>query len=310
MFHVHHLHRCCSANLNLEGNFKNLGDAGVLALSLAAAPRLHTLNLSGCAQVTSAALMQIFTSCHVLRSVDLSNVPAFTDREARSLVDVCPALCALRADCSKLSAGALVHVVTRVGARLEALSLQYCRTVTDAVLQALLMNCTNVQDLNFYGCTALTSDGVSALQTPLPRLRLLDISLCNAINDRTLLHILAHAPALQWLALFHCAAGTSAVRASCFFFFPLALAHSLISVRSFNCAFYLYILRVHSINVTDARASAHTLAALAISRRARVHRVRRARRGDSARDHAAPAGADHVGGRRQSEARLVGQCTG
>jgi hypothetical protein len=131
-------------HLSLEGNFKNLNDAGIAALVQASAYSLTSLNLSGCAQLSTTVLNTIATQCRNLVTINLTDLPNMKDNILVTL-SMIPTLKEAILDCAKLTPVGLSRFFSLMGPRLEKLSLKYVRTVSDAVLSELARHCPSLR---------------------------------------------------------------------------------------------------------------------------------------------------------------------
>jgi hypothetical protein len=223
-------------SLQLEGVFSCALDDGLKALSRNS-PNVAVLNLSGCAQISGDCLTDLFTKWHHLTTVNLACLPQLSDRQLRTLVDLCPSVTNVTLDSNTLNGPVLSYAVNRIGARLEYLSMQYCRAVNDDVFKDVLRSCPNLRHLDVHACHSITDFGVLNAATPLSRLSTINLSLCTLLTERSVLLLMRLSPNLQRLSLFRSNGATNNVRFNFFLIFNP-------SARHLNCTCFRYFRQI------------------------------------------------------------------
>ncbi|GMH11903.1 hypothetical protein Nepgr_013744 [Nepenthes gracilis] len=99
----------------------------------------------------------------------------------------------------------VVLAVTKLhGATLKTLNLDGCRKVTDVGLESIAENCLVIYDLDISQC-AITDFGISSLACLKKlNLRILSLSGCSMVSDKSLPYLVKLGRTLMGLNLQHC----------------------------------------------------------------------------------------------------------
>jgi len=167
-------------SLNLSGCY-NLTDAALDAAFCREVPSLKQLNLSLCKDVSESSLAKIAHHCKALESLDLSG-------------------------CTRVNNGALFFISHM--RRMRQLSLRSCREVGDVGLQHLAGGARDaglhsLQSLSLQDCQKVTDEGLKHLASGLKALESINLSFCVSVTD-TGLKSLARLPSLAALNLRSC----------------------------------------------------------------------------------------------------------
>ena len=175
-----------------------------------ACPKIQSLNLSDCRNLTNATIDKLPKG---LQSLDLSSCKKLTD--AAALKKLPTGLLSLNLiDCWKLTDAAIDKFpaglqsldlsrckqltdasIDNLPKDLQTLYLDYCGKLTDAAMDNLPIG---LQSLNLYGCTPLTDAIIDKLPAGL---QTLGLSGCEKLTDAAIDKL---PKGLQWLGLSHC----------------------------------------------------------------------------------------------------------
>jgi F-box and leucine-rich repeat protein GRR1 len=193
--------------------------------------RLERINLNGCKQLTSTALMKTITCWPALISLDLSKcADAVDDRVVMEIATHCPKLqnvyftgCHQLTDtsltylashcpklkriylgqCSKLT-DATAIALSEHCPRLIEIEFSECSNITDAALWAILPVYPQLRDLRLRNCVRITDDAFSALPMHNPYMRVLDLTSCSLLTDAAVETIVRRCPRLRKIYLCKC----------------------------------------------------------------------------------------------------------
>ncbi|XP_020262100.1 F-box protein SKP2A-like isoform X2 [Asparagus officinalis] len=178
-----------------------------LVLSLAPKfAKLQTLSLrQNKPQLEDNGVETIANYCHDLRELDLSKSLRLSDQSLYALAHGCPRLTKLNiSGCSSLGDAALAYL-TSFCRNLKNLNLCGCvRAASDRALQAIGLNCRQLQTLNLGWCETVTDKGVIGLALGCPDLRALDLCGCILITDESVIALANGCPHLRSLGLYYC----------------------------------------------------------------------------------------------------------
>ncbi|ONK56710.1 uncharacterized protein A4U43_C10F11930 [Asparagus officinalis] len=178
-----------------------------LVLSLAPKfMRLQALSLrQNKPQLVDDGVETIANYCHDLRDLDLSKSLRLSDRSLYALAHGCPRLVKLNiSGCSAFSDSGLAYL-TGFCRNLKYLNLCGCvRAASDRALQAIALNCGQMQTLNLGWCEAVSDKGVVSLALGCPDLRAVDLCGCILITDESVIALANGCPDLRSLSLYYC----------------------------------------------------------------------------------------------------------
>ncbi|XP_066524357.1 protein AMN1 homolog [Hoplias malabaricus] len=153
-------------------------------------PRLRTIILRKCVNITSEGLLSLASHCPCLQVVDLTGCSAVTDSGVQALARNCQYLEVLSLmGCPRVSDIALTEIgancrflysiyfggtdVTDKGVTslatgvccqsLKELQMVRCHNLTDKAVAAVLSSCANIRIFNFHGCPLITDKSREAL---------------------------------------------------------------------------------------------------------------------------------------------------
>uniref|UniRef100_A0A667HKH0 F-box/LRR-repeat protein 15-like leucin rich repeat domain-containing protein n=1 Tax=Lynx canadensis TaxID=61383 RepID=A0A667HKH0_LYNCA len=120
-------------------------------------PKLDSLVLSSCSQVTDVSLVEISTYLRTLRYLDVSGCRQITNAGIHALARSCHQLKYLDLSSTGISKRGVCSLANYCHISLECVKLSFCKNVTLDVVKKLCKNCRRLKILHLYGCT-ITSD--------------------------------------------------------------------------------------------------------------------------------------------------------
>ncbi|CAN3355936.1 hypothetical protein DICA1_D20032 [Diutina catenulata] len=195
-------------------------------------PKLERLTLVNCTKLTHEPIAAVLQHCDRLQSIDLTGIAAIHDDIIDALATNCPRLQGLYAPgCKYVSEEAIVRLLTSCP-MLKRVKFNGSHKITDVAIEALHANCKSLVELDLHNCPNVTDEylrlifrdltqlrefrisnaaGVTdrlfelvPLDTKLEKLRIVDISGCNAITDRMVERLVQAAPKLRNVVLSKC----------------------------------------------------------------------------------------------------------
>ncbi|CAN6455129.1 unnamed protein product [Victoria cruziana] len=170
---------------------------------------LHSLTIRDCSGFRSHGVSVVAKMCPHLQNVDFSGVSGLSDSDLLSLTENCKAgLTKVNLNgCVDLTDDAIIRLVMLRGGSLRLLNLGGCRNLTDESLKAILSNCPLLQELDMSGCS-ITDKGFFPLYSSykglLPDLRILSLSGCSQVSEKSLVVLGCLSGSLVGLNLQHC----------------------------------------------------------------------------------------------------------
>lgn len=142
--------------------------------------QLQGLNISGCLKVTNESLIKVAEQCRKIKRLKLNYCSQVTDDTVMAFAMSCP--------------------------NILELDLQNCKLVTDAPITAMMRHGQSLRELRLAGCELITDAAFLNLPNDktYEHLRILDLTSCNRITDRTVEKIIHVAPRLRNLVLAKC----------------------------------------------------------------------------------------------------------
>lgn len=198
----------------------------------AGCPKLERLTLVNCTKLTHGPITRVLSNCDRLQLIDMTGVQDIQDSIIMALAQHCTRLQGLYAPgCGNISEEAIIALL-RACPMLKRIKFNNSDHITDASILAMyenckllveidLHNCPNVLDLHlrsiFHELTQLRefrisnaagiTDGLFELVPDdhvLDKLRIIDVTGCNAITDRLVERMVRCAPRLRNVVLSKC----------------------------------------------------------------------------------------------------------
>ncbi|KAG5417805.1 GRR1 [Candida metapsilosis] len=229
-FKTHWDYRQFIKRLNLSFMTK-LVDDKLLSLFVGC-PKLERLTLVNCAKLTRTPITNVLQGCERLQSIDLTGVTDIHDDIINALADNCPRLQGLYAPgCGNVSEATIIKLLKSCP-MLKRLKFNSSSNITDASIQAMYDNCKALVEIDLHGCENVTDQYLKKIflelnqlrefrisSAPgitdklfelipdgyiLEKLRIIDITGCNAITDRLVEKLVVCAPRLRNVVLSKC----------------------------------------------------------------------------------------------------------
>ncbi|KAH6943461.1 hypothetical protein HPB50_021693 [Hyalomma asiaticum] len=193
----------------------SVSDRGLESL-LAAAPRVSSLELFGCNELTDAGLWAALRP--TVTSLTLADCINVADETLAAVAQLLPALRELNLQAYHVTDASLAHLGGGLGgsqhhhhqqhhhpqSQLVVLRLRSCWELTNQGLVQLVQAVPQLRELSLSGCTKISDDGVELLAENMRQLRVLDLSWCPRITDASLEFIACDMTQLQQLTLDRC----------------------------------------------------------------------------------------------------------
>lgn len=195
-------------------------------------PKLERLTLVNCAKLTRTPITNVLQGCERLQSIDLTGVTDIHDDIINALADNCPRLQGLYAPgCGNVSEPTIIKLLKGCP-MLKRLKFNSSTNITDASIQVMYENCKALVEIDLHGCENVTDQYLKRIfleltqlrefrisSAPgitdklfelipdghiLEKLRIIDITGCNAITDRLVEKLVVCAPRLRNVVLSKC----------------------------------------------------------------------------------------------------------
>ena len=153
----------------------------VLSDLLSGCAELATLGIAHC-DVSDAALAALGAACPRLQSLDITGCSQITDVGLSHVASGCTALHTLKAaQCMRVTDAGITAVARRTPL-LRELDLSNCTAVGDQSVKAVAECCPELQGLAVCMLHSLTDDGLAALIRGCPKLQHLDVWSCQGLS--------------------------------------------------------------------------------------------------------------------------------
>lgn len=197
--------------LNLSG-CAEITDAAIWAIARACQTHLCAIYLAGCVKVSSLGLRLLAHNCGRLRVIDLSDCPQITDQALQTLAAGCWQLreCIMRRCPNVSDAG--VAKLAQCCAQLRRLDLAECAHLGEYGDKALLeigRCCSQLEVLDLFGCQHVQDAGVRAVARGCTRLSTLRLSGCRDVSSAAIQALATRCRALRVLSLAGCVKTTN-----------------------------------------------------------------------------------------------------
>jgi len=188
-------------HINLQGCVK-AGDDAVSQLSKC--PRLETLDLGSCEEVTDYGILKIAESklCTYLKRISLAKCKRLTDKSIARLATRCGMLESLNLAGCHFVTDLTVESLASGCPYLTELDLSSCEDVTDSAVQALVVGCPDLQVLSLEELS-LSSKCLSALKS-LNRLKSLNLAYSREVSDDCIMKLAVGCPDIESIDLSYC----------------------------------------------------------------------------------------------------------
>lgn len=195
-------------------------------------PKLERLTLVNCTQLTHVPISKVLLNCQRLQSIDLTGVANIHDDIINALANNCQRLQGLYAPgCGEVSESAIINLLQSCP-MLKRVKFNNSLNITDTAIKTLYENCKSLVEIDLHNCPNVSdqylkqiflelsqlrefrisnapgiTDKLFELLPPdffLEKLRIIDITGCNAITDKLVEKLVLCAPRLRNVVLSKC----------------------------------------------------------------------------------------------------------
>ncbi|KAG7195403.1 SCF ubiquitin ligase complex subunit [Scheffersomyces spartinae] len=195
-------------------------------------PKLERLTLVNCNKLTYKPITQVLQNCERLQSIDLTGVADVRDEIIDTLAANCKRLQGLYAPgCGKVSESSIINLI-RSCPMLKRLKFNNSEKITDETILAMHENCKSLVEIDLHNCPNVTNKHLRSVFSSLlqlrefrisnaagitdqllellpdeyclEKLRIVDITGCNAITDKLVEKLVICAPRLRNVVLSKC----------------------------------------------------------------------------------------------------------
>lgn len=234
---THWNYRSFIKRLNLSFMTK-LVDDDLLSLFIGC-PKLERLTLVNCTKLTHQPITSTLIKCERLQSIDLTGVTDIHDNIILALAENCTRLQGLYAPgCGKVSELAIIKLLKSCP-MLKRVKFNNLENITDALILAMYENCKSLVEIDLHTCSNVTDKYLQLIfrymtqlrefriscapkvtddlfnllpeDFYLEKLRIIDITNCNAITDKLVEKLVFHAPRIRNVVLSKCMQITDAL---------------------------------------------------------------------------------------------------
>jgi Leucine-rich repeat (LRR) protein len=211
--------KSCPSLTSLDVEGTQITDNALVAFT---STRIRVLSISECKMITEKSLTAIAKSCPLLESLNISKCETITDDSLTAIAESCPLLVSLDVRHTQITDNALVALATaRCRETITSLDLTGCNRITHTGLRQVVDSFTRLRHFNIR-CykpltdeldelcigllnveeTQITDDALVAFTST--HIRVLSISECNMITDKSLTAITKSCPLLKSLDISSC----------------------------------------------------------------------------------------------------------
>lgn len=216
--------------LNLSFMTKFVDDS--LLELFAGCPKLERLTLVNCTKLTHLPITKILQNCSRLQSIDMTGVQDVQDDIILALAENCTRLQGLYAPgCGNISEDAIIRLLTACP-MLKRIKFNNSENITNNTIAAMYENCKSLVEIDLHNCpnvsdkhlkrifadftqlrefrisnaAGITDDLFELIPDDhvLDKLRIIDVTGCNAITDRLVERMVRCAPRLRNVVLSKC----------------------------------------------------------------------------------------------------------
>ncbi|QRG40547.1 hypothetical protein FDK38_005026 [Candidozyma auris] len=195
-------------------------------------PKLERLTLVNCHKVTSKPITEVLQNCEHLQSIDMTGVQDIQDEIFYALAKNCPRLQGLYAPgCGNISEDAIISVL-RACPMLKRVKFNNSENITNDTILAMYENCKSLVEIDLHNCPKVTDKHLRSIfcehlqlrefrisnapgitddlfssvpeDQTLEKLRIIDVTGCNAITDKLVERMVRCAPRLRNVVLSKC----------------------------------------------------------------------------------------------------------
>lgn len=158
-------------------------------LGMADCKRIERLTLTNCGKLTDLSIQPLVDGNRSLLALDVTGLDQLTDRTMMTVADHCLRLQGLNVTSCKKLTDASIAAVARNCRHLKRLKFNSCAQLTDTSIMTIAAHCTHLLEIDLFGLHNLESPAVTALLTSCPHLREMRLAHCARITDSAFLDI-------------------------------------------------------------------------------------------------------------------------
>lgn len=169
--------------------------------------RLQGLYAPGCGNISEEAVITLLTSCPMLKRIKFNNSENITDASIAAMYENCKSLVEIDLhNCPKVTDRYLKSIFLEL-TQLREFRISNAAGITDALFELIPSDhhLDKLRIIDVTGCNAITDKLVEGLVRCAPRLRNVVLSKCMQITDASLRHLTKLGRSLHYIHLGHCA---------------------------------------------------------------------------------------------------------
>lgn len=195
-------------------------------------PKLERLTLVNCSQLSHLPISRVLELCSRLQSIDMTGVQDIQDDIIYALALNCKRLQGLYAPgCGNISEAAIITLLKSCP-MLKRIKFNNSENITDLAIAAMYENCKSLVEIDLHNCPKVTDQYLKGIfleltqlrefrvsnaagitdflfdliphDQHLDKLRIIDVTGCNAITDKFVEHLVRCAPRLRNVVLSKC----------------------------------------------------------------------------------------------------------
>ena len=145
-------------------------------------PKLTSINLSCCENITNASVFAIAKNCPQLVSINLDKCAYISNASVIAIAHECPQLKSISLDLSRSITDTGITAIARGCPELRSINLRWS-TITDASIVAIARGCSRLRSINLYRCRQLSDTCVIEIAHRCPRLAFINLNYCKKVTD-------------------------------------------------------------------------------------------------------------------------------
>ncbi|OBA23261.1 RNI-like protein [Metschnikowia bicuspidata var. bicuspidata NRRL YB-4993] len=170
-------------------------------------PRLQGLYAPGCGNISEEAIIQLLQSCPMLKRIKFNNSENISDRSILAMYENCKSLVEIDLhNCPNVTDTHLKRIFAELS-QLREFRISNAAGITDDLFELIPDDCflDKLRIIDVTGCNAITDKLVERMVRCAPRLRNVVLSKCMQIGDASLRHLTKLGRSLHYIHLGHCA---------------------------------------------------------------------------------------------------------
>jgi hypothetical protein len=141
----------------------NITDVSVIEIAKGC-PQLTSINLSSCGYITNTSVFEIAKGCSQLTSIDLSCCRNITDESVIEIAKGCSQLTSINlSNCDNITDASIIEIAKGCS-QLTSIKLSWCRNITDASIIEIAKGCSQLTSIDLNGCYKITDTSLNVLK--------------------------------------------------------------------------------------------------------------------------------------------------